>query len=268
MNHALIEFLILPEENDTQERVSYKLETNIPLKEYISLNHLNFETLQYRLDSHHHEFELKMTAKIAKQRVNPFDFQQLIHGDERSILNSMDFEVDSFPFLQTTPLTALPNDFSYPVISEKEQVFEFAVRVNKYVYNELTYCDLDANTQKTIKQTLADKKGVCQDYTHLMLAILRKNKIPARYVSGYLNPGNNHLGAGAIHAWVQASIPGIGWVGFDPTNKLLEDYHYIKIAHGVDINDCHNVKGVVIGPGTNNTNYSVLVKEQNKIENQ
>jgi transglutaminase-like putative cysteine protease len=101
-----------------------------------------------------------------------------------------------------------------------------------------------------------------------MLAILRKNNIPSRYVSGYLNQGSQKLGDGAVHAWIQALIPGIGWLGFDPTNNLLEDHHYIKIAHGVDIRDCTTLKGVVKGSVTNQTDYHVFVAEQNKGVNQ
>ena len=268
MRHALIEFLILPEENETQERLSYSVETNIKTKEYISLNYFNFETLKYRLDQCHQNFELTMTCRIKKNKVNPFDFQQLPFEDEAILLNAIDFMIDNYPFLQNTPLTILPDNYTVPMLMQKEQIFEFAIRVNKFVFDELLFSDIDTNPQKTIIETLEDKTGVCQDYAHLMLAILRKNNIPCRYVSGYLNPGGNQVGTGAVHAWVQALVPGVGWIGFDPTNKLLEDYHYIKIAHGVDINDCHNVKGVVVGPGTNKTDYRVQVLEHNINQNQ
>ena len=268
MKHALIEFLILPEENETQDRLSFDLETSVNIKENIGINIFDFEIIRYRLDNSHLDFELTMNTRVRKKKVNPFDFQQLLYEDERIILNSAEFEIDNYPFLLVTQLTTLPDGFKCPELVDKEQVFEFAIRVNKFVFDELVYCDIDTNIQKTIEQTLKGKTGVCQDYTHLMLAVLRKNRIPARYVSGYLNPGTNQMGAGTVHAWVQALVPGVGWIGFDPTNRLLEDYHYIKIAHGVDINDCQNVKGVVVGPGTNHTDYTVQVTEQNKNQNQ
>jgi transglutaminase-like putative cysteine protease len=103
-------------------------------------------------------------------------------------------------------------------------------------------------------------KGVCQDFTHLFVAIARKNRIPCRYVSGYLNQGGGVVGAAAMHAWVEAFVPGNGWHGFDPTNNLLIDKNYIKTAHGVDYSDCSPIKGVLQTSGENHTKYQVKVR--------
>lgn len=98
------------------------------------------------------------------------------------------------------------------------------------------------------------KKGVCQDLAHLMIACLRNMKIPARYVSGYLEtlppPGKERLvGADASHAWVEIYFPEIGWVEFDPTNNLLPNHQHIIVAFGRDYQDVAPIKGIVFSSG-------------------
>jgi hypothetical protein len=268
MKRALLEFLILPANCEKQERMEYSLEVKPFLNPYFSKNSFGFELIQFGLKQQQQCFSLKLTSRVFKDEFNPFYIQPLSAKSEKMMLNSNEFAVENYPFMQETVLTQLPLDYNYPTIGCQESVFEYLSNLNHFIHAEFKYDLSDTNTQKNITQTINERKGVCQDFAHFMIAVLRKNKIPARYVSGYLNQGAKFIGSGAVHAWVQALIPGTGWVGFDPTNNLLEDYHYIKIAHGVDINDCLNVKGVITGPGTNDTNYSVLVEEQNKQENQ
>jgi transglutaminase-like putative cysteine protease len=116
------------------------------------------------------------------------------------------------------------------------------------------------NVHTTVCEAIDLGKGVCQDFTHLFVAIARKNRIPCRYVSGYLNQGGGVMGSAAMHAWVEAFVPGNGWHGFDPTNNLLIDKNYIKTAHGVDYSDCSPIKGVLQTSGENHTKYQVKVR--------
>ena len=114
----------------------------------------------------------------------------------------------------------------------------------------------------TVNEVIALKKGVCQDYAHLFIAMARKNHIPCRYVSGYLNQGSTLMGSAVMHAWVEAFIPGHGWHGFDPTNNLLADVNHIKVAHGVDYSDCGPIKGILKTTGGNTTKYYTKVIPQ------
>ena len=106
----------------------------------------------------------------------------------------------------------------------------------------------------SVDEVLQLRSGVCQDFAHLMLAALRGNGLPARYVSGYLltdpPPGQPRLmGADATHAWVAAYAPGCGWVEFDPTNDQLADARYITLAWGSDFADVAPLRGVILGGG-------------------
>jgi transglutaminase-like putative cysteine protease len=106
----------------------------------------------------------------------------------------------------------------------------------------------------SVDEVLHQRRGVCQDFAHLMLACLRGQGLPARYVSGYLltdpPPGQPRLmGVDASHAWVAAFAPGLGWVEFDPTNQQCADGRYITLAWGADFADVVPLRGVILGGG-------------------
>ncbi len=115
--------------------------------------------------------------------------------------------------------------------------------------------DPDATTVSTsVEDVMRQRRGVCQDFAHLMLACLRGHGLPARYVSGYLltdpPPGQPRLaGVDASHAWVAAYLPGSGWVEFDPTNDQMADVRYITLAWGSDFADVAPLRGVILGGG-------------------
>ena len=125
--------------------------------------------------------------------------------------------------------------------------------------------DATATTVTTsVDEVLQHRRGVCQDFAHLMLACLRSHGLPARYVSGYLltdpPPGQPRmLGVDASHAWVAAYSPGHGWVEFDPTNDQLADERYITLAWGADFADVVPVRGVILGGGEQKLDVEVSV---------
>jgi transglutaminase-like putative cysteine protease len=124
------------------------------------------------------------------------------------------------------------------------------------IFREFKF-DPEATTVSTpIMEVLENKRGVCQDFAHLMIACLRALGLAARYVSGYLltrpPPGKPRLiGADASHAWVAVYAPGFAsdWVDFDPTNNLLPDTEHITIAIGRDFADISPLRGIILGGG-------------------
>lgn len=120
-----------------------------------------------------------------------------------------------------------------------------------------------SHVHSTVEDTLKLKRGVCQDFAHLMIAICKTLLIPARYVSGYhfvkdLVDETNY--EQASHAWVEAYIPGVGWCGFDPTNEGEVNGRYVKLAHGRDYKDIVPVKGIYKGTDRQNLEVEVDVK--------
>lgn len=115
-----------------------------------------------------------------------------------------------------------------------------------------------------VESVLKLKKGVCQDFAHLMIACLRNMGLPARYVSGYIEtfppPGKEKLvGSDTSHAWVAVYFPEIGWVEFDPTNNLLPSHHHITVAYGRDYFDVAPIKGIIFSSGKQNIAVKVDV---------
>jgi transglutaminase-like putative cysteine protease len=116
----------------------------------------------------------------------------------------------------------------------------------------------------SVDEVLYQRRGVCQDFAHLMLACLRSHGLPARYVSGYLltdpPPGMARLmGVDASHAWVAAYAPQYGWVEFDPTNDQLADQRYITLTWGADFADVVPLRGVILGEGEQRMDVKVSV---------
>ncbi len=101
----------------------------------------------------------------------------------------------------------------------------------------------------TAAEALAKGGGVCQDHAHVFIAIARANGIPARYVSGYLLSGSISGPQDVGHAWAEAYVPGLGWVGFDPSNGICPTASYVRVAIGTDYSDGCPVRGMRGGGG-------------------
>lgn len=118
------------------------------------------------------------------------------------------------------------------------------------VYTRFAYAPQSTRVDSPIDDALSSRKGVCQDFAHVMIALVRRLGIPCRYVSGYLfQPGGSGTGSidGATHAWVEAWLPGLGWVGFDPTHNTQTSEHHIRVAVGRDYADVPPTRGVFKG---------------------
>jgi transglutaminase-like putative cysteine protease len=131
---------------------------------------------------------------------------------------------------------------------------------NAYIFNHFKYIKGITTIETTVDEILAHKSGVCQDFAHLLLQILRTLGIPARYVSGYICPNKSGLrGEGATHAWVDAWLPGYGWAGIDPTNNVWVTNNHVKLAAGRHFNDCTPIKGAFKGPAKQTLSVYVSV---------
>jgi len=118
------------------------------------------------------------------------------------------------------------------------------------VHRSFNYVKKSTEVNSPIEDALRSRQGVCQDFAHIMIALVRNARIPCRYVSGYLyhSNDNSHPSAdGATHAWVEALLPSIGWVGFDPTINRLAGENHIRTAIGRDYADVPPTMGVMKG---------------------
>lgn len=163
-------------------------------------------------------------------------------------------------FLLTTEYTAVTSEveqFVYELKGNEDapqvSVLDWLSALSSKIRTEFIY-DPDATDVKTRTSEMFERKrGVCQDFAHLMIAGCRAINIPARYVSGYHFVGDLQGGSAdfeqASHAWVEAFVPGLGWCSFDPTNMDPVGERYVKLGHGRDYKDIVPVKGVYRGTG-------------------
>jgi hypothetical protein len=168
-------------------------------------------------------------------------------------------------------ITNLTNEFYTPGMA----VSLIVEKCCNYIFENFKYIKGITTIETTIKEILELRSGVCQDFAHLMLEILRNLGIPSRYVSGYICPNKNGMrGEGATHAWVEAWVPGNGWTGIDPTNNVWVTNHHVKLAVGRNFNDCSPVKGTFKGPARQSLSVYVSVsyedgatfEEMNKVK--
>lgn len=130
-------------------------------------------------------------------------------------------------------------------------VFDQANALMEWVYREFRYESGVTNVSTHLEEAFQMRRGVCQDFTHVMLGLCRAVGIPARYASGYLynGPRDTLVGAQASHAWAEVYLPAAGWIGFDPTNNTLADERYVKVSVGRDYEDVAPVRGNYHGTG-------------------
>ncbi|SEC18068.1 transglutaminase family protein [Pseudomonas anguilliseptica] len=132
------------------------------------------------------------------------------------------------------------------------------------IFSEFSFDAAATQVATPLLQVLEERRGVCQDFAHLMLACLRSRGLAARYVSGYLltqpPPGQPRLiGADASHAWVSVFCPEQGWVDFDPTNNIRPALEHITLAWGRDFADVSPLRGVILGGGSHDPEVQVTV---------
>ena len=131
---------------------------------------------------------------------------------------------------------------------EDKSIIEIAQQCNAYVYDNFIYTKGITNIETTVDEILELKKGVCQDFAHILLQLLRTAGIPSRYVSGYICPNESGLrGEGATHAWIEIYTPKQGWLGLDPTNNIWTMDNHVRLSVGRNFSDCTPIKGTFKG---------------------
>jgi transglutaminase-like putative cysteine protease len=123
-------------------------------------------------------------------------------------------------------------------------------QLTETLYSAFDYDQDETDVDSPIDHVLTMRRGVCQDFAHVMLSIVRSWGVPCRYVSGYLfheRGSHDRSVADASHAWVEAYLPSLGWIGFDPTNNVIAAERHIRVAIGRDYADVPPTKGIYKG---------------------
>ena len=136
----------------------------------------------------------------------------------------------------------------HEILSKVQHPLTTIQELSNYIYNNFTYKKGVTNIETSVDELWSLRAGVCQDFAHLLLYMLRLMGVPGRYISGYICPGSSEWrGEGATHAWAEAWLPDTGWIGIDPTNKCLAGERHVRLATGRNFSDCTPVKGTYKG---------------------
>lgn len=151
-------------------------------------------------------------------------------------------------------------DMTNSIVTPETTIATAVESVSQFIFKHFKYIKGITTIETTIDEIIEHKGGVCQDFAHVMLQMLKTLRIPCRYVSGYICPNKNGMrGEGATHAWVEVWLPQYGWAGIDPTNNVWVTNHHVKLAVGRHFNDCSPIKGTFKGPARQQLSVYVSV---------
>lgn len=163
------------------------------------------------------------------------------------------------------PLSQVVKEFASDCFHNKATLWDACNAIMKKIYSTIEFKPGFTTVNTPVDAVVKLRKGVCQDFAHLMIACLRNMGLPARYVSGYIEtmpaPGTEKLvGTDASHAWVAVYFPSIGWIEFDPTNNQLPAHQHIITSFGRDYHDVAPIKGIVFSSGQQKLSVRVDVE--------
>lgn len=261
---AYWQFLIIPMQNVNQRYIQVDFENSLHAVNEFSVNGFDFQTIRVHPKKRFKEIDFNASFKLLKDKIDPFDFEPEDNiSKSYEILSNLTFKIDHEPFLKRTAFTDLSkNRNSFFEFDKSKAVFDNLMALNSWTSAYLKFQTSVTDVTTTVDKLVKIKQGVCQDFTHLFCTLARKNGVPTRYVSGYLNQGNGFLGDSQMHAWAEAYVPQVGWKGFDPTNNILVNQEHIKVCHGKDYNDCSPLKGIIYSHGKNTTTHAVMINSQ------
>lgn len=163
------------------------------------------------------------------------------------------------------PLDTVAGAYAALCFPPGRPIVEGLHELTQRIHRDFAYVPGATDVTTPVAEVMAAKRGVCQDFAHVMIAGLRALGLPARYVSGYLRtyaPADPAVlrGADASHAWVGVWCgPAIGWIDFDPTNDLVAGAEHITLAFGRDFDDVSPLRGVILGGGAHSVEVAVTV---------
>lgn len=261
---AFWQYMVIPETNESQELLTSNFKTSESAKIEKSINGYGFQIFRIHTKKPFNNIIFEAEFKLLKKEINPYSFLPSENlAEDYAILHSLPFKVEHESHLIISELTKLSSRHEkIYLFDESKSIDNNLIALNNWVYHHIYFKPNVTDVGTLLDVIIDERHGVCQDFSHLFIAIARINKIPTRYVSGYLHQGDGFFGDSQMHAWVESYIPNVGWIGFDPTNNLLANHNHIKVSHGKDYNDCAPLKGIIYSIGKNETKYSVEVTYQ------
>ncbi|MCE0507188.1 MULTISPECIES: transglutaminase family protein [unclassified Roseivivax] len=198
-------------------------------------------------------FEIEVTGEIETE-----DFAGVLR-DHREKVPPSAYLTPTARTWPSQPLRELAEDTLAPL--DGRPAIERAHALSNAVADAVEYVPGETESLTTAAEALEGGKGVCQDQTHVLMAVAQMSGVPARYVTGYLFSAMPDHISEASHAWAELYVDDLGWVGFDPSNRVCPDDRYIRLGSGYDSQDAAPIRGVVSGGAGERLDVSVKVRD-------
>ena len=255
------QIMLFPIKDDYQELVDQRLMiTGEPTVE-VYKDYYDNEIGSFTLANPHTELRINSkTEVITKSRELPSDMIPAVQ--QWALLDSVKYQAQIIDFLKQEHFNEISEVIAIadPAALHHLTPYKATESLCEYVFTHFQYIKGITEVDTTLAEVWRLKAGVCQDFAHILLVMLRLVGIPARYVSGYICPATEGMrGEGATHAWVEAYLPEYGWLGFDPTNNCIANDLHVRLAVGRNFNDCSPVKGIYKGTSQHRLEVGVSV---------
>jgi len=196
----------------------------------------------------------------------PESLPQTAWGDLDGLTKSGEFWDYIQPSVFARPTPLLEELAAELRVDRSRDPLSTLLALNSALYGVFSYVPQSTTVDSAIDDAIAHRSGVCQDFSHIMITLVRGLGIPCRYVSGYLYHQRNdkhhdRSEEDASHAWIEAFLPGLGWRGFDPTNNLVAGERHIRVAEGRDYADVPPTRGVFKGQASSELGVSVRIAQ-------
>ncbi|HXS31387.1 MAG TPA: transglutaminase family protein [Steroidobacteraceae bacterium] len=262
---------LTPRETSWQKVHSHRLEVSPqPVERSEGVDYFGNPTARIVVDTPHDELIVRAESEVTVMGHSPeagaaspaWESVLAVPGvwNRGTNLDVEQYRVES----TAVPLLATTREYAASSYTKQRPWLEATLDLTRRIRSEFHY-DTKATTVTTqVEEVLELKRGVCQDFAHLMISCLRSLGLPARYVSGYVlnrrKAGKDTMsGADASHAWVASHCPAHGWVAFDPTNGKIADTEFVTLGWGRDYHDVSPLRGVVRGTAAQELAVAVSV---------
>ena len=265
VHESVMELRMQPRSEGPQSLRNFQIVTNPRAQLYAYTDYLGNAVYHFNVLRAHKELRIEAQAVVEIVQTAPLPQAcDVLEWDRYNPYNLTDQHFDLLePSKFARPSAALTTFMADKDLAKPSGDPMTALRhLNTTIFEAFDYEIGVTQVHSPIEQALGEGRGVCQDFAHIMIAITRSWGIPARYVSGYLHHGRGRDRSveDATHAWVEAWLPSLGWVGFDPTNNILAAERHIRAAVGRDYADVPPTRGTFKGGAESELAIAVAVE--------
>lgn len=265
VSESVMEVRMQPRTEGGQRCLRFELSTSPRSRVFAYQDPLGNVVHHFDIPARHRE--LTITAESVVEFVSTIEVPRSVNDAVWTVLDDPALQDRHVDYLQpsrfATPSGALVAFRDELEMDRRADPLTTLRQLNARLFDAFEYAPQSTRVDSPIEEALEARRGVCQDFAHVMIALVRDLGIPCRYVSGYLfHKGGAHERSveSASHAWVEAWLPDLGWVGFDPTNDTLAGNRHIRVAIGRDYADVPPTRGVFKGKARSELGVAVRVQ--------